>query len=251
MFKYFFYHYSMLPTDSVGFVTYDKLHLTWLISLFIIGYLVVIYYKHLDSDAKILFRKIMATIMITLEISKDIILAFTGNFSVEYLPFHLCGIGLILAFIHAYNPKQLWAEIIYALCLPGALAALLFPNWTAYPLMNFMHIHSFLIHAMIVLYPILLLVGKEYHPDYYYYPKVLKFTIIIGIPLFVFNKVFSTNFLFVNWPSEGSPLVIFAKWFGNPGYLIPYVILLFTVLALMYSPFYLKERVLSKKAPVN
>ena len=251
MFKYFFYHNSMLPAGTVGFTMYDKLHLTWLFSLFVVGYLVVIYYKRLGSDAKVRFRKIMATIMIALEIIKDIIIAYTGNFSVEYLPFHLCGIGIILAFVHAYWPKQLWAEIGYALCLPGALSALLFPNWTEYPFLNFMHMHSFIIHAMIVLYPILLLAGKEYRPNYHYYPKVLKFTVIIGIPLFIFNKVFNTNFLFVNWPSAGSPLVIFAKWFGNPGYLIPYVILLFTVLALMYSPFYLKERVLNKKTLAN
>ncbi|MEA5026164.1 MAG: YwaF family protein [Erysipelotrichaceae bacterium] len=247
MFKYFFYHNSMLPKGLIGFKMYDRIHLTWLVCLFITGFLTVIYYKKLSSKRQLRFRRIMASVMVLLEIVKDLIIASTGHFSVEYLPFHLCGIGIILAFVHAYWPNQLWAEIGYALCLPGALSALLFPNWTEYPLMNFMHMHSFVIHALIMLYPILLLAGREYRPDYHYYPKVLKFIGLAAVPLYIFNKIFTTNFLFINWPSPGSPLMIFADWLGNPGYLLPYVILLFAVLALMYSPFYLKDKVLISK----
>ena len=34
-------------------------------------------------------------------------------------------------------------------------------------------------------------------------------------------KSLTQTSLFINWPSPGSPLVIFEKWMGNPGYLIP------------------------------
>ncbi len=247
MFKYFFYHYSMLPDNTVGFKLYDTLHLAWLVSLLVVGVLVSLSYRRLTKTEKIRFRKIMAIIMVGLEVIKDIVIASSGNFGVSYLPLHLCGISLFVVLIHSYTNKQFWAEVAYVICLPGALAALLFADWTVYPLLNFMHMHSFIIHAMIVCYPILLLVGKEYRPDYRYLFKVLGFVFLLALPIYGFNKLFDTNFFFINWPSPGSPLVLFEKWMGNPGYLIPLAILLFVVLLFMYSPFYIKEKVLSNK----
>lgn len=251
MFEYFFYHYSMLPENSVGFKLYDRLHLTWLVSLLIMIILISISYRRLSTINKDKFKKIMAVIMIGLEIIKDIIIASSGNFGWGHLPLHLCGISLFVILFHAYSKKTFWAEMAYVICLPGALAALLFADWTVYPLMNFMHIHSFIIHAMIILYPILLLVGREYRPNYRYLFRVLGFVSLLALPIYVFNKIFDTNFFFINWPSLGSPLVLFEKWMGNPGYLIPLAILLFVVVMLMYMPFYLKDKILDYKVKEN
>ncbi len=237
MFEHFFSHYSMLPENHVGFTLYGRLHLTWLVGLFVAGVLVALYYKQLLIEQRRRFRKIMAVIMVSLEVIKDLIIASSGNFNASYLPFHLCGISLFVILIHAFSESKFWAEASYVICLPGALAALLFADWTVYPLMNFMHMHSFTIHAMIILYPVLLLVGREYQPSISYYPKVLLFVVSLAIPIFIFNKLFNTNFFFINWPSPGSPLVLFEQWLGNPGYLLPLTGLLLIVMAFMYLPF--------------
>jgi len=41
------------------------------------------------------------------------------------------------------------------------------------------------------------------------------------------------NYMFVNWPSAGSPLVWLADRMGNPGYLIGYAALVFLCMLLM------------------
>ena len=47
----------------------------------------------------------------------------------------------------------------------GAMAALLFPDWTRYPLFNYMHINTFLIHGLLVLVPVLVLTSGRYRPS--------------------------------------------------------------------------------------
>ena len=49
---------------------------------------------------------------------------------------------------------------------PGALAALLFCNWTCYPFWNFMNIHSFVFHGWIVCYFVMRYRGGEIRPHY-------------------------------------------------------------------------------------
>jgi hypothetical protein len=48
--------------------------------------------------------------------------------------------------------------------------------------------------------------------------------------IFPFNRTFDTNFAFINWPIEGTPLVAMAEAFGNPGYLAPYLTLMVLII---------------------
>ena len=59
---------------------------------------------------------------------------------------------------HRPNLACLLYTSLYTLCLPGAAAALLFPEWSAYPQWNFMNLNSFLVHGLLILFPILQLV---------------------------------------------------------------------------------------------
>ena len=47
------------------------------------------------------------------------------------------------------------------------------------------------------------------------------------------DKRYDVNYMFVNWPSAGSPLVWLADRMGNPGYLIGYAALVFLCMLLM------------------
>lgn len=44
------------------------------------------------------------------------------------------------------------------------LAALLFPNWATLPFPNLMHLHSFTVHALLVAYPVMLLLAGSCAP---------------------------------------------------------------------------------------
>ena len=103
--------------------------------------------------------RVLTLLLLADELLKDVSSLATGQFVWAFLPFHLCSINLFVCVWYALRPHPLAAEVLYALCLPGAAAALLFPSWQALPLWNVMHLHSSTVHTMLVLFPVLLLAG--------------------------------------------------------------------------------------------
>lgn len=61
----------------------------------------------------------------------------------------------------------------------------------------------------------------------------MLFLTAVVIPIYWFDKRCDVNYMFVNWPSAGSPLVWLADRMGNPGYLIGYAALVFLCMLLM------------------
>lgn len=236
MFTYFFVQENNLPSN-IGFNAYGKGHLIWLISIFTFIVFSCCIFKRFSENKRRLIILYLGWLLIIMEIVKDLILIIIKSFSFEYLPFHLCGIAIIVEFINSIKPSNLKKELIFSIFLPGALSALLFPNWTTYLFFNFMNIYSFIIHGLLILYPLLLLSSCDFKPNYKNLPKCMLFLIIIAIPIYIFNKIFDTNFLFINYPSPGSPLILLEQAFGNPGYIftIPFIIIILWII--IYTPF--------------
>ena len=58
--------------------------------------------------------------------------------------------------------------------------------------------------------------------------------IMLALPVYVLNKRWNTNYMFLNLPPEGSPLAWFA-FLGAPGYLLGYIPLALGVWSLLYG----------------
>jgi uncharacterized membrane protein YwaF len=82
----------------------------------------------------------------------------------------------------------------------------------------------------------MLVFSGELKPNVKNLPKVFMIHFVICVALFFFNKAFDTNFFFMNYPSPGSPLVIFEEMFGNPGYVFFTIVLVFVVWIVEYLP---------------
>ena len=246
MFKYFFLSKENLP-DNVGFSLYDNQHLTWLflITLFII--VLSKKYKEMSSYKKNITKKILGSSILLTEVFYQSILIFTGQFNVNYLPLHLCSLSVFLCFYDSFRPNNLVKEFIYCLGMPGALAALLFPNWTMCPLFNFIHINSFVSHGLIVAYPIILLRANELNPNYKRLPSCLLYLLIASTPIYFLNKILNTNFFFLNSPSEGSPLVSLENWLGNPGYIVGMLFMVLICWIVLYIPVFAKTLHIKKR----
>ena len=54
-------------------------------------------------------------------------------------------------------------------------------------------------------------------------------------PVYLFDRKFSCNYLFILWPPEGTPLTWMAKYFGVPGYLAGYAVLVAIVITAVYG----------------
>lgn len=101
-----------------------------------------------------------------------------------------------------------------------------------------MNIHSFVFHAWIICYVIMIYRNGEVRPDYRGLWKVLGMIAVVAVPIFVLNKIIDENYLFINEASAGSPLVflwdIFGTRFGEPGYLLSYAALVIIVLHALF-----------------
>lgn len=230
---YFLETSSTIP-DGLGFEQFDMIHLTWLV----IGALIIaancLLYRKLSETNRTRWNKIMAVLLVANELFKHTMLLIGGNFEPAYLPLHLCSINIFLIAIHAWRPTAGLSNFLYTVCIPGAIAALLFPSWTKLPVLNFMHLHSTTIHIQLVMYPLVLAVNGVLKPSAKGIPKCLGLLVLLAGVALAANLIFDTNFMFLMEADKGNPLYAFEQIFGN--HLVGFPILITAVLIVMYIP---------------
>jgi uncharacterized membrane protein YwaF len=177
---------------------------------------------------------VISSLLVADEIFKDVMLIIGSRFKADYLPLHLCSINIILITVHAWRPSRLLSGYLYTVGIPGAMAALLFPSWTSLPLGNFMHLHSFTVHILLALYPIVLASAGELKPQVKEVPKYLLLLVAMAVPIYGINLLLNTNFMFLMSADPGNPLYLFEQLWGNHLYGFP--ILIMAILLVMYVP---------------
>jgi uncharacterized membrane protein YwaF len=100
---------------------------------------------------------------------------------------------------------------------------------------------GFTVHALLVAYPLSQVIAGEMRPEPKYLPRCLAILACCAVPIFFLNRALGTNYMFLMWPSPGSPLEWFASFLGVPGYLLGYLPMLAVIWLLLYLPF-LKKR---------
>ncbi len=241
MFDYYFTYWDDLPEDS-GFSLYSMPHIIWLIVIGAGIYFGVNLYIGERADRK-KQRYIYAGIIMIMEAYKYIILAVTGNIGFQHLPLHLCGLAAIIEVIYLIYPCSFLGELMCIVAMPGALAALLFPNWLRYPVINFMSIHSFIIHGILVMLPVMMMLSGEYAPKIVHIYKILIFFAVV-VPLIYFINIWQgTNFMFLSNPSGNSPFEGIYEKYGYGIYLLVYGIIVIVIILCMYAVAGLIKRV--------
>ena len=224
---------------DIGFKLFGLEHILWNVVMGIMIILVAWFYKKADINKRKIYRYVVAGLLVLDEIIKIICLVYNGRYSVSYLPLHLCSIGIFISLWHSLKPNKFNFELIYCLQIPGAVIAMLMPTWTCLPFLNLMSIHSFTVHALLILYGVLLLVGKEQKHTLKGFIGAVAFILIYAIPIAIINTKFNTNFLFINHTNENPFLILLEGIFKyhQIGILLSVAILW----SIMYMPFYIKK----------
>ena len=244
MFQYFWYTKDNIP-DGLGFSFLGARHIvTWLLSLSIIIGLAMLF-KKASPKAKNIAIWVVAIYLIVNEIVKDIVVIVLGQWTLEYLPLHICGINIILTMVYAITRNRIVADLLYCIGAFGAALALTTPNWMALPVMNFMHFHSVSVHILLVLFPIMLILNGH-RPNIKNWLKCFIVAVCYCVPIYIFNKIFDTDFVFLNGARD-TPFVPIVDIIGQL-YVIPMIMLLGLVMFLMYLPWYLSDRKKAAKA---
>lgn len=229
----FFVTNDNLP-EGVGFQTFDLTHLLWLLAGLILWVFACIFYRKLSENKQKIVLKVLGIYIFLQEMLKNLVLILLGEFSWGYLPFHLCGINILLITFDAFKQTKVVRSFLYYFAIPGAALALLFPNWTETPVWNFFHIHSFTIHILLVLYPLLLVTTNQVATDLRSAFRGILLLVAMAIPVYGLNLMWDTNFMFLMQPDSGNPLEMFEKLLGS--HLWGFPILLPVVIFVMYLP---------------
>ena len=242
--SFFFKTMESIP-EGVGFPLFRTVHWMWLSVFIVVTVFCCLWYPKLQPAGKQRWKTWVVVLLIADELFKMAVLLITKGYLWGYLPLHLCSINLFLILWHRVKPSALLGNFLYAVCIPGALAALLFPAWSSLPLVNALHIHSFTAHILLALYPIVLTVAGEIQPDIGKLP--LCMVLLLGLAALVYglNLLLNTNFMFLMYAPFGNPLYWFEQHWGNHLYGFPVIAM--GVLTVMYLPVVLRNK--SKKIP--
>ena len=83
----------------------------------------------------------------------------------------------------------------------------------------------------------MLVAGGEIEPRIQEFPKCVLFTVLLAIPIYIFNLIFDTNFMFLMYAEAGNPLLLFEQLLGH--HLLGVPIIEGVVVAILYTPFHL------------
>lgn len=230
----FFFEVVETVPKGVGFTHFDRLHAGWIAAFIAVSIVSAFHYRKLGVNGRNTWRKVIAVLLVLDEFIKQTLLICTGNWIFKYLPLHLCSINIFLIVYHCLKPGKVLGNFLYMVCLPGALAALLFPTWTKLPGWNMMCIHSFTVHILLALYPLVLVVNGDIKPEAKNIPKSLGVLVILAAVVYGANLLLGTNFFFLMSASKGNPLYWFKQHWGNHLYGFP--VLIAGILLAMYGP---------------
>lgn len=236
---YFFTPQSELPAGA-GFPLWSRGHISALVLVASLTLLLVLTLRHASARARNHCLRILSCGMLVLELGKDLILGLLGAFSVGYLPLHLCSLSMFLCLYYAFHSKSKRAgQLLYSVVLPGALCALLFPNWNVFPLLHFQSIHSFLYHGLLLFFGLFPVVSGTSQPEPAAIIPSMCFLSALALPVGLLNRCLHTNYMFLRGPSKGSPLELLTVFPGKYGYWIGLFLLALSVVTLMNLPFWL------------
>ena len=216
MFTYFWDTKFTIP-DGYGFSQFSLMHIAELLLCALLCYICAKSYVKKDENGRMKMLKVIAVLLVIDEIAKYAVTAACGNFRVDFLPFHLCSINIFVIAAYVLHPDERLAEWLYAGCLPTAIIALLCPSWASLPVMNFMHLHSLSCHILLTMFPVLLLTGG-FRPKLKRFLSDLPYAVPVVIFVYIFNKIFGTNFMFLNGGSTGgtgNPLSFLETYLGS------------------------------------
>ena len=195
--------------------------------------------RRLQSQAaRLAVIRALSVLALILEIMQDILLTKEGGNILNYLPLHLCNLGLFVNLAASFGrgkAQQFFAEVSFCLIAPGALFALITPEWNYRPLLSWLPINCFLTHTLLVAIPVMMLISGMTHPSFrhFHYPYV--FLLGAAIPIYATDKAIDRNYMYLIRPARGSILEWFSSFLGNPGYILGVLALLAIILTVIYT----------------
>ena len=236
--QFFWKQYEDLP-GGIGYGRFSMEHWLTLAVLTALIICIALWFRKKSDSGRGRMMTAVPFLMVALECCKDIFLIKGGRFDIGYLPLHLCGLGMFVFLLHVLSGTEKWkgvfGEISVTLILPGAIAALLFPDWAhLYPVWNFMNLYGYLWHGLLIVFPIFCLIQRQVSLSIRHIHYDFFFLLASALPVYVFDRIFHCNYMFLIHPPGGTPLDWIEALTGPDWYLAGYAVFSGLVITLIY-----------------
>lgn len=240
----FFTWYTDLPSDS-GYAHFSLPHLFMMAVLLLCGFLLARHHEKQNEAGRIRELHILSIVPLIMECVRDLLMYFMGNFRVQYLPLHLCGQAILLEAVHGVlkedRLKLVLGELLFVLFLPGAMCAILFPDWSDfYPLWNCWSLNSYFTHFFLVMYALLLYQDKKVQPCWKHAWTALVYLLASAAVIGPLDVHWNADFMFlIHAPA---PLDVIQNAYGQAAYLAVLACTGSAMPVLMYGIHYLIQK---------
>jgi hypothetical integral membrane protein (TIGR02206 family) len=192
----------------------------------------------IPSKASDTLIRILSVIVLLAETLQDILLTLEGGNILNYLPLHLCNLGIFVNLIASFGKgrvRAFFSEVSLTLIAPGAVFAIITPDWNYRPIMSWLPLMCFFTHILIVAIPVMMYATGYSKPSFrhFYYPYA--FLILAAVPIYIFDRITDRNYMYLLRPASDSPLEWMESFMGNPGYLVGAAIMLGLILVVIYT----------------
>ena len=169
------------------------------------------------KDNSTAFPVILSFILISLDISEDIVRYVTEHYSIKKdLPFQLCSISIYVAAVALLKKNQTAFELIFYWGMVGASQAILTPDGDLFELKTFF-VYSQAYHGILIFTVLWLVIKKGMRMEIKSIPKVVIITNLIVIFISIINYLMDSNYMFLRIrPNSISPFLV-GEW---PVYII-------------------------------
>lgn len=193
------------------------------------------------------FRIGVAALLVAQELSYEAWHLHIGDFHAGlHLPFHLCGMAVVLSAVLLLTRHPLLFEIVYFWGLGGATQAILTPDLGPYTFPHFRYFHMFLSHGLIWLTVTCMLVVEGMRLRRGALSRIVGLTVLWMALAAGINLVTRGNYGFIcHKPETASILDLMGPW---PWYLLGMGGLGLVVFGLLALPWWVVERVRGRRA---
>ncbi len=228
---------DILPGN--GFTLWGSSHKTVIVVILFFIAVSIIAFERVKGRYKELIMRSLAVLLPLLEVLKIAVLSAHGRMDIGHLPIHLCSIAIymypVIAFTRSGIVRETFSEISMITLLPAAVCAIVFPDWSMYPIINFYSLHSFVWHTLQVIFPILCLSMGWCKPSIRHIWRNHVFMIICAGIILIFDHAYNCNYWFMIRPVRGTPLQFIYDRFGTGMYLPALAMTVTAVNVLMYG----------------
>lgn len=172
------------------------------------------------------------------EALQDVFLLSEGRNYIDFLPLHLCNLGIFVNLLAAFTRGKLrsfFAEISLVLIMPGAVGALLFPDWTYKPFWSYLPMLCFFTHTLLVFIPLFFLVRENVNVSFKHFWYPCLFLAFVTPPIYILNQNTGKNYMYLMYPPESSPLEWIHNLTGDTYYIAGLAVCIILILVLEYG----------------